>query len=284
MSNPKNNVILFSVTENNYQGSFMRNKEINYLIFNKDTVLVKTVDQQMVLPNNRDINPDELKENNIFTLKETNNTITYLIEANDTFNIPNEFEFLGLRSYRDHHYEYNFKLAVEGLHLLNWSRSTMYCGTCGHKHNPMSKDRSKKCPNCHTLIFPQTSMAVITGILKDGKILLAHNANFPEGLYSLIAGFVELGESLENAVKREIMEEVGLKVKNIRYFGSQPWPFPNSMMIGFLADYDSEDINTDDVEILDANWYSPENFPEIPHEYSIARKIINYYKVELAKK
>ena len=260
----------------------MNNKDTEYLIYNKDKVLITISNNKMELPSDDHVNMDKLISFDSFLLKKENSTNVYLIDVDESYAPPDTFAFVSLKEYRTHHLEAKFKLAVEGLHLLNWSRSTKFCGLCGCPNNSMNIDRSKNCTNCNSLIYPQTSMAVITGILKDGKILLAHNANFPQGMYSLIAGFVELGETLENAVRREIMEEVGLKVKNIRYFGSQPWPFPSSMMIGFLADYDSEDIKTDDVEILDANWYSPDEFPDIPQEYSIARKIINYYKEELS--
>lgn len=249
----------------------------NYLIFNQDTLLVKTISSTFEIPNSNLFNNDFLETYKGFLISESADLNVYSFDVDDTFEIPSDYSFISLREARDHHLDLAYLDAIQGLHVLNWSRKHKYCGVCGSKFDKINSDRSKKCSNCGNILFPQTSMAVITGIFKDGQILLAHNTNFPQGLYSLIAGFVELGETLENAVQREIMEEVGLKVKNIRYFGSQPWPFPNSMMIGFLADYDSGEINTDDIEIESAHWYTPENFPEIPHGFSIARKIIDYY-------
>ena len=111
--------------------------------------------------------------------------------------------------------------------------------------------------------------------MKDDKILLAHNRNFTSGVFSLIAGFVESGESLEQAVAREIMEEVSIKVKNIRYYSSQPWPFPNSLMLGFVAEYDSGEVKPDGVELETAGWYSADDLPKLPDHGSIARKIID---------
>jgi NAD+ diphosphatase len=113
--------------------------------------------------------------------------------------------------------------------------------------------------------------------VRDNKLLLAHNARFKNNMYGLVAGFVEAGENLENAVSREIMEEVGIEVKNIRYFSSQVWPFPNSLMVGFFADYAAGEIKVDGVEIADAGWFSPDEFPEIPRHGSIARKLIDAF-------
>ena len=112
---------------------------------------------------------------------------------------------------------------------------------------------------------------------KDGKILLAHNAQFKNGRYSVIAGFVEPGEPFEECVKREVHEEVGIRVKNIKYFGSQPWPFPNSLMVAFTAEYLDGEIAVDGIEIDDANWYSPSGIPNVPTRVSVAGKLIHWF-------
>ncbi|MDD3918042.1 MAG: NAD(+) diphosphatase, partial [Synergistaceae bacterium] len=114
-------------------------------------------------------------------------------------------------------------------------------------------------------------------VVRDGKLLLAHGTRFPSGRYSVLAGFVEPGESLEETVEREIFEEVGIKVKDIAYFGSQPWPFPHSLMLGFTARWASGEIVPDGVEIGDADWFTPENMPEIPPSISISRKLIDHW-------
>ena len=114
--------------------------------------------------------------------------------------------------------------------------------------------------------------------MKEDKILLAHNRNFTSGVYSLIAGFVESGETLEQAVAREILEETGIRVKNIRYYSSQPWPFPNSLMLGFIAEYDSGELNPDGLELESAGWYTVDDLPLLPEHGSIARKIIEDFK------
>jgi len=165
-------------------------------------------------------------------------------------------------------------------HLLHWDRSTRYCGTCGGPNDDKADERAKTCPACGALAFPRLSPAVIVAILDGEKILLAHNKRFSAPIYSLIAGFVEMGETLEECVAGEVGEEEGVRVTNIRYFGSQPWPFPDSLMIGFVADYAGGDIRVDGTELHDAKWFSPPDLPNLPASDSIARKIITWYEKE----
>ena len=127
------------------------------------------------------------------------------------------------------------------------------------------------------LHYPRLSPAIIVAVINDNRILLAHADRFASGLYSVLAGFVEPGEAFEECVKREVKEEVGIMVKNIRYFGSQPWPFPNSLMVGFTADYDSGKISIDGIEIKDAGWFKANDLPRIPGKISIARRLIDWF-------
>jgi NAD+ diphosphatase len=170
-----------------------------------------------------------------------------------------------------------FLLAGKAYQIINWDKNHQFCGRCGSHTENLEGERAKKCPKCGFISYPVLSPAVITAIIKGNKILLAHNSGFKNNMYSLIAGFVEPGETLEEGVKREIMEEVGVQVKNVKYWGSQPWPFPNSLMIGFTAEYESGEINVDGVEIASAAWFDINNLPKLPTEISIARKIINWY-------
>lgn len=158
--------------------------------------------------------------------------------------------------------------------LLHWHKQTTFCGVCGHTTKLKTDEVAKQCTHCQQVTYPRISPAIIVAIMKDREILLAHAKHFPEGLYSLIAGFVEPGETLEMAVAREVEEEVGIAVQNIRYYGSQSWAFPDSLMVGFVAEYKSGDIRPDGVEITDANWYTPDALPNIPSTVSIAGKII----------
>ena len=170
-----------------------------------------------------------------------------------------------------------FMVCGRASQLLLWNKNSQYCGKCGNKVILRTTDFSKYCSKCDLSIYPRISPAIIVAITKGDEILLAHNSHFPQGLYSIIAGFVDPCESLEDCIKREVFEEVGIKIKNIKYFGSQPWPYPDSLMIGFFAEYDEGEINVDNKEIIDARWFSKDNLPNLPQKTSIARRIINKY-------
>lgn len=162
--------------------------------------------------------------------------------------------------------------------LTFWRHNRRYCGCCGHELVDRAEECARSCPACGAVFYPQIAPAVITAITDErGRLLLAHNSRFREGVYSLIAGFVESGESMESAVRREIREEVGLEVKEIRYAGSQSWPYPNSLMIGFTAKYAGGEIRPDGVEITDARFCTPSDMPDIPSPGSIARKLIDQW-------
>ncbi len=176
-----------------------------------------------------------------------------------------------------------FILAGTANHILHWNSVNQYCGCCGHKTADKKDERAKICPSCGYTVYPRISPATITAVFRKDKILLAHNKNFKKDLYSLIAGYVEPGETLEQCVVREIREEVGIKVKNIKYFGSQPWPFPDSLMMAFTAEYESGEIEVDNFEITDAAWYSADNLPEIPNTDSVAGKMIRWYRDQMNK-
>ena len=159
--------------------------------------------------------------------------------------------------------------------LVHWHLTHRYCGKCGQKTKDKRDERAKICPGCQNVNYPRLSPAVIVAVVKDDRILLARNKRFKLPFYSVLAGFVEPGESLEECVAREIKEEVGIDVKNIRYFGSQPWPFPDSLMIGFTADHAAGEITVDGSEIIEAAWFSKDNLPKIPPKISIARQLID---------
>lgn len=157
---------------------------------------------------------------------------------------------------------------------MDWRSNSRFCGRCGSPMEDM-QDRGRRCPSCGNLSYPVISPAIIVAVEKEGKLLLGHNKTFPGGRYSVLAGFVDLGESLEDTVKREIKEEVGLEVCNVDYFGSQSWPFPRSLMVGFRARWLSGEIEVDGLEIDHADWFAPEDLPEIPGSVSISRKLID---------
>ncbi|MBE6368687.1 MAG: NAD(+) diphosphatase [Lentisphaerae bacterium] len=175
-------------------------------------------------------------------------------------------------------------LLLRGKPILEWLYNRSYCSACGNKLQDHEQEEARVCPNCGMLFFPKISPAVIVLIKReDGRILLAHNCKFREKVYSLIAGFVEAGESAEDAVRREVREEVGLEIKNIQYKYSQSWPFPDSLMLGFTAEYAAGEVTPDGEEIVDADFYRPDELPALPGKSSIARRIIDEYIAEQKK-
>jgi NAD+ diphosphatase len=161
-------------------------------------------------------------------------------------------------------------------HVAQWRRDSVYCGSCGTKNTDAPDELARLCPRCGRREYPRIAPAVITIIINnDGEALLAHNRKFAGGVYSLIAGFNEAGENLEATVAREIREEVNLEVRDIHYIASQPWPFPNSLMLGFSAHYASGEIRPDGEEIVDARWFKPNALPKIPGFGSVSRYLID---------
>ena len=170
-----------------------------------------------------------------------------------------------------------YQMASLGLQVANWDRVSSFCGNCGHKLSLSETERAKECHSCGRVVYPRISPAVIMSVVRDGEILLARSTRFKKGFYSVLAGYVEVGESLEDCVRREVYEEVALRVKNIRYFGSQSWPFSNSLMIGFTSEYDSGEIRIDEHEIREAGWFPADNLPDLPGWGSIARQLVDSF-------
>jgi NAD+ diphosphatase len=167
-------------------------------------------------------------------------------------------------------------LAGRAVQLVEWTRTHRFCGRCGEPTEAVPGERARRCRACGLSAFPRLAPAVITLIERDdGKALLARGVAFPLPMFSCIAGFVEPGETIEDAVHREIREEVGVEVRDLRYFGSQPWPFPHSLMIGFHARYAAGDVVIDEREIAEAGWFGVDELPMIPSAISIARKLID---------
>jgi NAD+ diphosphatase len=159
--------------------------------------------------------------------------------------------------------------------LLWWREQQRFCSRCTATLEDAETETARKCPECGAVYFPSSAPAVIVSVTRGDQLLLAHNSHFSPTLFSLIAGFVDPGETLENAVAREVREEVGLEVKDISYVTSQPWPFPNSLMVAFTASYDGGEITVDGREIEKADWFAASDLPEIPRKGSLARLLID---------
>ena len=167
-------------------------------------------------------------------------------------------------------------LAGRAVQIVEWDRTHQYCGACAEPTVLSEIDRSRSCPSCKIPMYPRLSPAMIVAVERGDEILLARGANFPPGIKSVLAGFVEPGESAEDAVRREIFEETKIIVQEVEYFASQAWPFPNSLMLGFRAKYQAGEIEVDGEEILEADWYSAKTMPHFfPGKVSIAQWLIH---------
>lgn len=190
----------------------------------------------------------------------------------------------GLRALFDVAPAEEYAVAAEAVPVREWRRTSRYCGACGEPLVRDSAERCMFCPRCANRVYPRINPAVITCITRHGgeEVLLARRATPPNGFHSVIAGFVEAGESLEHALMREVREEVGLDIGNLRYFGSQSWPFPNSLMLGFLSECpDGAEPRPDGVEIAEAGWYRRGALPTLPGRASIARRMVDAWSAHL---
>ena len=167
-----------------------------------------------------------------------------------------------------------FQLAGRGVQLAEFYRSHKFCGYCGHTMHPSKTEWAMLCDHCRERYYPQIAPCIIVAIRRDDKILLAQHTRHRNGIYTVLAGFVEVGETLEQAVAREVMEESGIKVKNLRYITSQPWPFPQSLMTAFMAEHDSGEIVIDPKELLDAGGDRYDDLPLLPPPGTVARRLI----------
>ena len=204
----------------------------------------------------------------------------YSVELDPGVDLPGGYSFIGLRDLFGQVGEDLFIAAGHAFQIVYWDRMHQYCGRCGEPVDYASSERAKVCARCEAVYYPRVSPAIIVAVKNGNKLLLARNKQRKHGFYSVLAGFVEPGETLEECVSREVREETGIEVDNIKYFASQPWPFPNALMIGFTADYAGGEIKVDGREIADAGWFSPDNLPRVPGSISIARKLIDAFLEE----
>ncbi|NMB07747.1 MAG: NAD(+) diphosphatase [Tissierellia bacterium] len=254
-------------------------REDYWYLFKDNKLMVLKEKGEVKIPRWKDVDVLNISIYNIQSMGSYYNCNCKCGEIIDDINEEN-IEFLNLRTLSTLVDEESYLLASKANLLLNWLKLNQYCGVCGSKmYKKDSKfERAMVCSNCGNTTWPRTSPAIIVAVTKGDRLLLAHNKYFPEGKYSVIAGFVEYGETFEDCVKREVFEEVGIKIKNIKYFGSQPWPYPNSMMIGFTAEYLDGDIKVDGEEILHADWFTKEEVLGLYNKsISIGSELIEWF-------
>ena len=257
----------------------INNKEKNqYIIFKNNKILYES-DSKTFLLESKYLNID-IDNSIIIGIAESKNKI-YAVDISNSVNDIN----IGYKSLVEYDIRYLFAISKpedivlmgRANQLLYWLRSNKYSGYSGELNKFDSNEESLICPTTSKMIYPSIAPCVLAMVTRGNEILLARNNLFPEGLFSVLAGFVEVSESAEETVKREVLEEVNIKVKNLKYFGSQPWPFPSQLMLGFSCEYDSGVIKVDKTEIVEANWYKYNDLPYVPPITSLSGLLINSF-------
>lgn len=249
---------------------------IKYVVFIRDHILWMAPNQEF--PSDQDIASIQPYVRKRFDLGLFGNTYYYCAELDEEAFIPTSLQALSLRNTLSFLPDQRYGIAVKAYSILNWDKNHQYCGRCGGATQPKLKGYERMCERCELGFFPRISPSIIVLIKNYDHLLLARGLHHPPGVYGLIAGFVEVGESLEEAVHREVQEEVGLKIQNLTYVCSQPWPFPDSLMMAFTAEYAGGDIMIDPEEIEEAGWYKYDDLPGRPSmALSISSMLINAF-------
>lgn len=255
----------------------INNKDALIFAFKEQLVLVREDNNDCSIPKDSEFAKTGLTATRRLYLGNLDKTPCYSVDLDPGTDVPGGFSLIGLRELFDHVDVDLFIAAGHAFQIVHWDRMHQFCGKCGSPAEYASSERAKKCPDCEAVYYPKISPAVIMAVRKGNKLLLARNKKRKLGFFSVLAGFVEPGETLEESVMREVREETGIEIKNIKYFASQPWPFPNALMVGFTADYAGGEIKVDNYEIAEAAWFAPDNLPPIPGRISIARKLIDSF-------
>ncbi len=248
-----------------------------WFAFRGNRLLVKAAENDTTLPLLGDFNEMGLPIVRRQYLGRLDGRHCYSVELDEKAQPSPDWRFQGLRHLYGRLPEALFLLAGAAVQIVDWDRTHQFCGRCGVETVDKASERAKECPQCGLLSYPRITPAIIVLVQRKDKLLLARSHRHPQGLFSVLAGFVEPGETLETAVAREIREEVGIEVKDIRYFGSQPWPFPNSLMIAFTCHHAGGEIVLEEEEMAEAGWYSVDKMPPVPPKISIARQLIDWF-------
>ena len=248
------------------------------LVFFKDRLVVKTTGAGAALPRPEKLTLAGLEPYMPLRLGTIRDRTYSGCQVRQEPKLPEGLALTGLRALFGRLDEADFQIAGYAMQLLTWVADNRYCGRCGSAMTLEEGDRALICTACRNTLYPRISPAIIVAITSGHRLLLARSGRFPgRRMFSVIAGYVEPGETLEDCVRREIREEVGLKVRRIRYFGSQAWPFSGSLMVGFTAEHANGRIAVDGREILEADWFTRDQLPEIPGKISIARQLIDWF-------
>ena len=257
------------------------NKLFYIFLFQENNLLIKKLDEVFTLPTSSDLL--DMTMGNTFYIGSLDGLPCYAARFPKDQVIPYHMTFIGLRALNGQIDSTMLQAAFRAVQIISWDETHRFCGVCGQATLTKTDEHAKVCPRCGHTAYPRLSPAVIVAITKGDKLLLASNTNFTTNMYSVLAGFVEAGETIEECIKREVREEVGIEIKNIAYFGSQPWPFPNSLMIAFTAEHASGEIKIDENEIADARWFGAHELPNIPGPLSISRSLIEWFMEKYKK-
>lgn len=242
-----------------------------WFIFKDDTIFLAKSSEELTIPE-LSYNNQQFKYTHFLGL--LNNIPCFCAETD--FKLD-EFTNFPIRQAYEHLGDNLFKIARRALQILKWDKTHQFCSQCGTKLVSKTDELAKICQNCDGLTFPKFSPSIIVAIKKENKILLARSPHFQPNMFALISGFIEPGETAEEAVVREVMEEVNLQIKNIRYFATQAWPFPDTFMIGFTADYAAGEIKINTKELEQAKWFDIDDLPLLPAPASISRQLIDHW-------
>ena len=251
------------------------NKQAIWLIFNADKLL-QFVDRPGLMKCSwQQLSFAHAYQDQVVQIGSHDDQPCYLIDMGNELVNNQELQAVSLRAMLMQSDVSLFGISSRAWQIVLFMRTHRFCGQCGSSMQQIDWEMATQCSRCKHRCYPRISPCIIVAIRKDNKLLLAQGKpHKSRQMFSTLAGFVESGETLEQAVHREVLEEVAIKVKNLRYFSSQPWPFPHSLMVGFLADYDSGDITVDGHEIFEAEWFPFDDLPTIPPKFSIAGQLI----------
>lgn len=248
-----------------------------WFIFQDGSLIILDHDEEILIPQTERFEQTGLDAERRHYLGTLQGQHCYAAEVKPGVSLPQGYQSMPLRQLLGLEDEFLFHLAGRAQQILTWDRDHQFCSRCGSQTRFHETDRAKHCDQCGYIQYPKISPCIIVLITRGDEVLLARSPHFPGRFYSTLAGFIEPGESIEEALRREVYEEVGLEVTNITYKSSQPWPFPHSLMIGFYAEYAGGEIRIDDDEIEDAQWFPVDRLPLTPPEGSIAHDLIQEY-------
>lgn len=272
--------------------NIIKSRSSRFLFIKKDEILLSdgdAVDPVLLAYSNARFSEDP-KPENCFLLGERKGLTYFVLDLDlyrGLFATPPGTDYLHLRKSRLNAKKWTGAMLAYGFSLINWHRNNRYCGRCGAATEVADWGQVRNCSNsnCATPHYPRTDPAIIVAVTRDDKCLMARKTEWPEGLYSVIAGYVDHGESLEDTVVREVFEETGIRVKTAHYHSSQPWPFPYTLMLGYFAEAEEGEIRVDKNELEEAKWFSREQIIEglknkthkLPASFSISRQLISQW-------